>query len=127
MTKKLQKQIAETEQFWQVYREFDSWLKSLGFVYTSNYDVLSYFYSFYDENFMGKESTGLIETYVQNELDLEIRIIKGKNKHEIMFVLGALGMSSGVCTLEEAKNEILTLVKARRDSLLERLQPLISL
>lgn len=118
-------EILKREKFLNVYSEFTKWIYSLGFrsghYINESSTINDYHWSHYEKHIDALYS---VEHYIHDVLQLSIRFLRGRHKHEFMFV-GEYGSFSEVVTLEQAKEIILTDVRVLRDEQLSKLNKLV--
>ena len=110
----------ERRKFLQVYTDFNDWLSKLGFECDNTYNstALDYHYSWYDDKL---ESLCSVEHYINEKLKMSIRFLRGRNEHKFMIV-GELGASSELITIDEFKELLKQEVIKLRDEKLAELQ-----
>lgn len=118
--KQKDKEYEERKQFLQVYTDFNNWLVKLGFENDRSLKstALDFHYSWYDEKL---ESLCSVEHYINERLKMSIRFVRGRNEHKFMIV-GELGASSELITIDEFKDLLKQEVIKLRDEKLSELQ-----
>lgn len=119
-------EVLERKQFLDVYAEFNTWLRSIGFragdIHESS-TCLDFHWSHYNEDI---DSLHSVECYLHDVVNLAIRFLRDRHEHKFMFV-GIMGSSSEVYTLEETKELILNDVRRLRDEQLLKLNALLNI
>ena len=106
------------KEFLQVYTDFNNWLHKLGFKSLHTSSHLDYLYSWYEDKL---KSLSCVEHYGNDRLDFSIRFVRGNDEHKFMIV-GELGTSSELLTIDEFKNLLREEVIRLRDEKLTELQ-----
>ena len=116
--------LKERQKFLDVYTEFNDWLSTIGFrrghYWTESTTSSDYHYSMYDKYI---DALYGVEHYVHDILKFDIRILRDRNEHKILFVGNAYTFSE-VYSLENAKQEILNELRTIRDTKLKELETL---
>lgn len=122
-----QKEMTERKVFLDVYHDFNTWLRSLGFragKYTECATPADYHYSWYDKYI---DSLHGVELYFHDTLKISIRFLRDRNTHKFMFVAGSIGEHGEVRSIEQVKELLLNKVREIRDEKLAALKELESI
>lgn len=118
------KKLDKRKEFIQVYADFFSWLKTLGYRTANLKESMqpdSYFYSEYKKHI---NPFGGIDIFINDILKHKISFILDNSEHKIMFV-GGLCQYSEVFSLEEGKALILKDVKELKEEKLKELNSIL--
>ena len=125
MTKKAQREYEERLAFLNTYDEFDQWLRRVGYKCVQSSTTSDFQWSHYDKLVDPLYS---VEYYQHPVLKMDMRFLRDKNEHKLVFVGGGMfGEHSEATTLEDAKTSILAAIITTRDKALQELQPLMDL
>jgi hypothetical protein len=120
-------EIKNRQKFLDIYSLFNAWLLQIGFreghYWNEATSYADYHYSHYDNEI---NSLNGVELYVHDVLKLQIRFLRDRYEHKMMFV-GDMGSFSKIYNINEAKELILIDVRKIRDDQLAKLNPLLKL
>ena len=119
--------IEERQKFLTIYTEFNRWLESIGFRQGHYWNESS---TNLDVNYWTDEKDKLyvdclhgVEHYVNDTLELNIRILRDRNTHTIYEIAGAMQRTIGI-PLEEYKQGLLTYCTGIKNEKLKKLEKL---
>lgn len=125
MTKKARQEYEERLAFLNTYDEFDQWLRRVGYKRAQSSTTSDFQWSHYDKLV---DSMYSVEYYRHPVLKMDMRFLRDKNEHKLVFVGGGMfGEHSKVVTLEDAKASILAAIVSTRDKAMQELQSLMGL
>jgi hypothetical protein len=122
-----QMEINERLRFLDVYSEFNTWLRFIGFrtghYWNESSTHMDVHYSYYSDVI---DSLHSVEHYVHDILKFSIRFLRDRNKH--YFVVVGEGYSySEPLTIDQFKEEILNNLKKIKDHKLSELNSLVNI